>query len=455
MSFTWRSCAISSVLLLSLAAAGATRPRYGGILHTSLRAAPMSLDPADATSTADDEARSRIWPLLSDTLVTLDDHGVIKPRLASSWETGAGSRRWQFHLRKDLVFSDGSTLTPDSVAASLRVGHASWRVAALPDGITIESDQPMPNLLAELAMPRNVIFRREAGSKLIGTGPFEISQWQPGKKLSLAAVEKYWAGRVFLDGVEIDMGRNPRDQFVSLDLGRTDLAEVPPEQIRRAVTDGRHVVESRTLTLVALVFTRDAKSPDEKSARQALARSVDRNSIRTVLFQGHAENAFGLLPNWMTGYDFLMSESSSDPVARPRGGRSLAQWTLSFDGADPVDRVLAERIELNARDAGISLQLAPGRPEPDIRLVRIALASSDPWAAVEQIAVAGGASAPKTGRTVEELYASERALLDTQRVVPVVHVPRAYALGPSVRSWAASSQGNWQIENAWLEAAKR
>jgi ABC-type transport system substrate-binding protein len=455
MSFAWRSCVVSSVLLLSLAASAATRPRYGGVLHVALRATPVSLDPADTASAADDDARSRIWPLLSDTLVTLDDHGDIKPRLASSWESGAGFRRWEFHLRKDkdLVFSDGVALTTDAAAASLRAGHPSWRVAVLPDGVTIESDQPMPNLLAELAIPRNIILRRDASSKLVGTGPFEISQWQPGKKLTLTAVEKYWAGRVFLDGVEIEMGRNPRDQFVSLDLGKTDLAEVPPEQVRRAVSDGRHVVESRTLTLVTLVFTRDAQSPEEKTARQALARSVDRNSIRTVLFQSHAENAFGLLPNWMTGYDFLMSENTGE--AAPRGGKKVAQWTLGFDGTDPVDRVVAERIELNARDAGISLQLAPGRADPDVRLVRIALASSDPWAALEQIAAAVGVPAPNAGRTVEELYSSERALLDTQRFVPVVHVPRAYALGPSVRSWAASSQGNWQIENAWLEAVKK
>lgn len=452
MSIVWRSCAISSVLALSLATTAATRPRYGGVLHVSLRAAPTSLDPADSASTTDDEARSRIWPLLSDTLVVLDDHGVIKARLASSWESGAGSRRWQFHLRKDLVFSDGTALTPETVAASLRAKHPNWRVSALPETVTIETEQPAPNLLAELAIPRNIILRRDPGPKLVGTGPFELSQWQPGKKLTLAAVEQYWGGRVFLDGIELEFGRNTRDQLVSLDLGKTDLAEVPPEQIRRAVTDGRRVVESRTLTLVALVFSRDAQSQEEKTARQALARSLDRNAVRTVLFQGHAETAFGLLPHWMTGYDFLFADDGGAP-ARP--SKNVAKWTLSFDAADSVDRVVAERIELNARDAGIALQLTPGKPDADVRLVRIALASSDPWTALEQMAAASGGSAPKPGRSFEELYASERAVLETQRIVPIVHVPRAHVLAAAVRSWTASSQGNWQIENAWLEAPKK
>jgi MarR-like DNA-binding transcriptional regulator SgrR of sgrS sRNA len=451
MSIVWRSCAISSVLALSLATPAATRPRYGGLLHVSLRATPTSLDPADSAGSVDDEARARIWPLLSDTLVTLDDHGAIKPRLASSWESEAGSRRWQFHLRKETVFSDGLALTSAAVAASLRANHPGWRIATLLDGITIEADQPLAGLLAELAMPSNIILRRDPGPKLVGTGPFEVSQWQPGKKLTLTAVEQYWDGRVFLDSVEIELGRNLRDQLVSLDLGRTDLAEVAPEQVRHAVSDGRRVVESRTLTLVALVFSRDAQSQEEKTARQALLRSVDRNAIRTVLFQGHAENAYGVLPSWMTGYDFLLAETASDPPVR---GRNMAKWTLSFDAADAADRVVAERIELSARDAGMSVQLAPGKPNADVRLVRIPLASSDPWTALEQMSTAIGGSVPKPGHALEDLYAAERALIETQRVIPLVHVPRAYALGTSVRSWATSSLGDWQIENAWLEVAK-
>jgi MarR-like DNA-binding transcriptional regulator SgrR of sgrS sRNA len=343
-------------------------------------------------------------------------------------------------------------LTPDTVAASLRAGHADWRVTVLPDGVSIEFEQPRPNLLAELAMSRNVVLRRDPGPKLVGTGPFELTQWQPGKKLSLVAAEQYWAGRVFLDAVEIELGRNPRDQLVSLDLAKTDLAEVPPEQIRRAVTDGRRVIESRSLTLMTLVFAREAQSPAEKAARQLLSRSADRNAIRTVLFQGHAENAFGLLPNWMTGYDFLLAEDAG--AAPTRSNKSVAKWTLTFDAADPVDRVVAERIELNARDAGITLQLAPGKPDADIRLARAPLASADPWTALEQIAAAGGAPAPKIGRTIEELYAAERAVLAVQRFVPLVHLPRASALGANVRSWASSSLGNWQIENAWIEVPK-
>ena len=42
----WQWLAASSLLSLTLAQAE-TRPQYGGTLHVVMRAAPMTLDPAD------------------------------------------------------------------------------------------------------------------------------------------------------------------------------------------------------------------------------------------------------------------------------------------------------------------------------------------------------------------------------------------------------------------------
>ena len=47
--FGWRWLVVSSALLVVLAAEAETRPQYGGTLHVAMRAAPVSLDPADTT----------------------------------------------------------------------------------------------------------------------------------------------------------------------------------------------------------------------------------------------------------------------------------------------------------------------------------------------------------------------------------------------------------------------
>ena len=43
----------------------------------------------------------------------------------------------------------------------------------------------------ELALARNAIVKRNAEGKLSGTGPFHIVDWQPGRKLTLAAEERF------------------------------------------------------------------------------------------------------------------------------------------------------------------------------------------------------------------------------------------------------------------------
>ena len=76
-------------VLLGAPAFAATRPHYGGTLRIALRAAPITLDPADP-ALADSGAAENISRLVFDTLTVLDDHGVPKPALASSW-----SAAWQ------------------------------------------------------------------------------------------------------------------------------------------------------------------------------------------------------------------------------------------------------------------------------------------------------------------------------------------------------------------------
>ena len=74
----------------------------------------------------------------------------------------------------------------------------------------IECDAATANLPAILALTRNSVVKR-SGGKLAGSGPFTVSGWEPGKKLTLTARDDYWGGRTFLDGIDIQMGKSFRD----------------------------------------------------------------------------------------------------------------------------------------------------------------------------------------------------------------------------------------------------
>jgi peptide/nickel transport system substrate-binding protein len=458
--FAWGWLAISSLLIAALAASAETRPRYGGTLHVAMRAAPASLDPADGQ--LDSFALRSLTRLMFDTLVASDESGRVQPSLATSWQVLPaslpgnleGSPRWQFRLRSGVKFHDGTPLTAEIAAASLRTANPSWKVTPDRDSVVIELENPDPELPVELALPRNAIMKRDVAGELSGTGPFHIVDWQPGKKLTLVAEEMCWRGRPFLDGVEVEMGENDRDQMIALELGRADLVEVPAEQVHRVSLDGRRVASSPPVELLALRFARDAQTPEEKLLRDALAWSMERGSISSVLLQGAGQLAGGLLPNWISGYAFVFPTVADLSRARQEREQvhSAPAWALGYDGNDPISRLLAERIALNAKDAGLSLQ--PTTSAPDLQLVRIPLTPVNPWIALANATAVAGVKIKSRSGSVEDLYAAEQAALATQRIIPLVHLPVSYAAPTTLKNWAVRADGSWSLDDAWLESGK-
>lgn len=448
----WRSFAVSSLLLAAFAH-GATRPQYGGTLRVMTRTGLTSLDPSE-TGQPDSIFRRDLDRMLFDTLVTIDNSGHLQPGLATSWKSDAGFQRWEFQIRQGVTFDDGSPLTPTSVAASLRTVNAKWGVSALADSVLMETEAPEPALAAELAQPKYSIVKR-LPSQVLGTGPFHATDFQPGKSITLSANEDYWAGRPFLNSVEIALAKPYRDQALAAQLGRTDVIEVAPDQARRSTADARQA-ESAPIEMVALVFAREPASPDDRKLRDALALSIDRASIKSVLLQGNGEPTAALLPNWISGYAFLFPDAVDVAKARQQRAevRQAPSWTLGYDSSDPLNRLIAERVALNAREAGITVQ--PGGPNgADIRLVRIPLSSIDGALALTNLASALGLPAPniKDG-SPQALYQAESALLQTQRVIPLLDLPVNYGLSNSVKNWQVRRDGTRDLGDVWLGTEK-
>ncbi len=262
-----------------------------------------------------------------------------------------------------------------------------------------------PELLAELALPRNAIVKRNSDSSPSGTGPFHIADWQPGKRLTLAAEENCWRGRPFLDAIEIEMGKSFRDQMTALELGKADLVEVAPEQAHRVSQEGRHLASSSPWNCWRWCSRAMRRLRKKSSFATHWRWSVERGSIRSVLLQGAGQPAASILPNWMSGYGFVFPTETNLPRARQAREqvRTVPTWTLGYDGSDPVARLLAERIALNAKDAGLSLQPTAG-VTADLRLVRIPLASPDPWIALADVATLAGTPPRKKSRQSWKIF---------------------------------------------------
>jgi ABC-type oligopeptide transport system substrate-binding subunit len=286
---------------------------------------------------------------------------------------------------------------------------------------------------------------------LVGAG-FTIARWDAGRRAVYEADENAVGGRPFLDGVEILLGRALRDQASDLDLGKADVVELGPNELRRQPA-GRRVWSSSPVRVLALVF-----SPrfDDVRAREALALAVDRSAIHSVLLQRQGEASGALLPQWLSGYAFLFPATADLARARQLAGGARA---ITLGVSDAAARPIAERIALNARDAGLSISVTPQPANADVVLVELRITATDPLKALAEIAAALGSPIAQRdlppNASPEQMYAAERSLLEGFRVIPLIHLPDIYGVSPRVKGGPGITPSReWRFENLWLEGAR-
>jgi len=239
----------------------------------------------------------------------------------------------------------------------------------------------------------------------------------------------------------------------ALESGRVDLVEVAPEQMHRVGSQRYQIAHSSPIELVALKFAGDPASAQQKIVRDALRFSIERRSMHSVLLQGAGQETAGLLPNWISGYGFVFSTEADLTRARQLRDQvpGVPNLTLGYDNNDPMARLLAERVALNAKDAGLSLQLTPAAA--DLRLMRIPIASSDPWIGLRVLSNQLGLPSVKAkSRSIEDLFATEQAVLATGRIIPLFHLPVAYVSGTALRNWMVTPNGSLDLAQAWLKS---
>ncbi|HEY2359661.1 MAG TPA: ABC transporter substrate-binding protein [Candidatus Angelobacter sp.] len=477
-----RLFAISSLALLAAGAYGGSRPRYGGTVRILLHDRVLSIDPlGDEDHPA---ARDRMAALAFENLTAVDAQGHLRPNLAVSWHADQLKRAWQFRLRL-ANFHDGTVLTATDVAASLAKSNPAWKYSAIDrQTVSIETPYAIQQMPEVLALPRYAIVKRQAdGSNapiLIGTGSYKLNQWQPGEHAQFTANEDYWGGRPFADSIEFQMSTSLRDQLMDRQLGLYAATELSVDQIRNVEQNNQTVTLSRPADLLAVVFVqpdsggRPGRKPIDARVRQALGLTMNRAAISNVIFQRRAIPASGLLPQWLTGYEFMFSGTTDINRAKELRADAAAfvvisPIALAYDFADPLARLAAERIAVDAREAGIVVQpyaeshinskAARGSMNADAVLLRVPLQSLDPSVALaarmddlglplESAPAILGASRP------EDLLEIERKLLESNRVLPVAHIPQVLWLNSTAHNWQQELNGAWNLDQLWMEGAR-
>lgn len=238
---------------------------------------------------------------ISETLTELDVRGDegLKPRLAESWEQ-VDDKTWRFNLRQGVTFSDGSAFDAEDVKHSFeRAGSSeiTCEISRYYEGIEItptvvdentidfatEPAQPiLPLLLSLLTIVPSetpIEFTREP----IGTGPYTLTDWQPGQSITLDRRADYWGEQPAVEKATYVFRADPSVRAAMVATGEADIA--PSISAIDATTEMDKSYPNSETTYLRI----DHAVPplNDKRVREALNIGIDREAfIGSILAEG-------------------------------------------------------------------------------------------------------------------------------------------------------------------------
>ncbi len=305
--------------------------RLPGVLYLRLSSNPTTLDPALIT----DVIGGGIAAKLFNGLVRFNENLDLVPDIAQSWSLSSDQLTYTFHLRKDIRFSNGRTITAEDVRYSFeRVltpgtkAPLTWVLdkiegandflagkATQVTGITVKDAQtivlrlhrPFGPFLSLLAMttasvvPREEVERlgQDFGSSPVGSGPFVVSDWKHGRYLILSANERFVEGRPKLNGIYYRIIPEDLTAVMEFETGRLDVLQIPPSEYRRYTTDPawRGLVHGKPgLNTYYLGFNCTRPPFNDVRVRRAVNMAIDRRHILNTVFEKRGVVAVGPVP---------------------------------------------------------------------------------------------------------------------------------------------------------------
>lgn len=399
MKRTTFAAAAGAVVALSLALSGCagagagggqsasdgSKPVSGGVLTLGENSdEPTTLDPHELSTT---NTTVLLRPVL-DTLVWETPQHTFEPDLASSWDISSDGLTYTFHLRKDVVFQDGTKWTAEGL--KLNFEHildpatksplaasyiAPYKDSTVVDDSTLKVQLTKPyssfiNVLAQsylsIVSPKQIKEAPETiGTHPIGSGPFEFVNWVKGQYVEYKRYDKYnWApkgsghqGPAYLSGLKIQFIPEDSVRFNAVGSGDVDIIEnTPPQDVQRV--KGNPDLGFTSLLRPGHPFSfwfNAARAPfNDVRVRQALVSAVDRQQlVKTVSF-GQWTTADGYITPVTPDYAKNGAKIPSFDVKKANALLDQAGWT----GRDANGYRTKDGKQLTAYypDAGVNAQ---------------------------------------------------------------------------------------------------
>ncbi|SDH79126.1 peptide/nickel transport system substrate-binding protein [Actinokineospora alba] len=292
--------------------------------------APASLDPAAGYAPL---GAAKIY----DGLVEYQPGGTLRPALAAGLPVpAADGRSWTVTLRGDVKFHDGSAFDADDVVATYRrvldgpLRSKFWMlsdVRAL-DAATVrfELSQPYPAFTGLL-----VLGVKPVAEGTNGTGPYQVTAWEPGRKLVLKAHSAYYLGAPKLSEVTVEFVPDDETRAQLLRDGKLDGAALPATLASGFATTSGLTVVDHAAGDVRMVSLPDGPVTGDPAMRRALNLVVDRRELVKEALAGKGVATSVPLPAALAEFAEPGARFDLD-VSRAKALLEAAGWSAAADG---------------------------------------------------------------------------------------------------------------------------
>ncbi|MFD6762894.1 ABC transporter substrate-binding protein [Streptomyces roseolus] len=334
-----------------------------------------------------------------DGLLAFDADMKLKPALARELpHVSDGGRTYTYTLRDGVTFSDGAPFTAKDVVFTYRTildpktnNPSRTELDALDSVEAVGDDTVVFRLkypyaaFAERTVhaiaPEHVAAKQDVNTGAftthpIGTGPYVLTGWSKGEKLTFKANPKYWNGAPAVKKFTMAIIKDDDVRATRLRAGDLDGAILPPNLAAGFADDkAKRTYTAKTYDHRTVTLPTHNPVAGDTAVRRALDIAVDRQTMVDKILDGAGKPAYGPVPTdspWfaqgterrhdLAGAQKILDEAGWKPGAdgvRAKNGvrASFPLWYLSGDKLRQ-DHALAYASD--ARKAGIEIKTQAG-----------------------------------------------------------------------------------------------
>ncbi|WP_165311620.1 ABC transporter substrate-binding protein SapA [Vibrio ziniensis] len=388
-----------------------TQIRQSGFVYCG-QGSPSTFNPQLVDSGITSEALS---PQLYDTLLKLDpDTHTPIPNIATQWQLNDSGTEYTFKLHsgvnfhttawftptrplnaKDVVFSFKRIIDPTHPYHYVSNGNYPWfagiNFSSLLKDVSAVDDQtvkftlsrPDNSFLSNIATTHAVILSEEYGQQLqikdekyniddlpVGTGPFYLDEFNFNDLVRLRRHDGYWKRPAIMKQVVFDISQRGTGTLAKLLRNECDVLSFPISSqipvIQKQDNIDLSIKPAMNVAFIAVNTSHPALN--DVRVRKALNFAINRQNILDSVYYGTGSIAYNILPpsSWAYQKDDIQIRYDRNyalGLLRDAGYANGLELTMSVPieprSYNPSPRKMAEMIQANFADIGVTMHLIP------------------------------------------------------------------------------------------------